>query len=667
MREVAVPGRVAGFSTCIAVFVLAVVTGCGGGDGTSPPPPPPPPPAASALRQAAEGEVVAYFKARIQQRLAQGLDGTVQPPSAGIVFSPGPSVSDTVLQEAGVDEDDRMKSDGATLYTLHPSRFESGTTFPQVLGTSRIQPDGSLQDLGGTNIATDQLAQGMFLATDARKLALVSQKAVYGSTAPGGPSTLLPTPAIDRRVVLDLYTADGTRPAPLRKVEVDGWLVGSRRIGNVLYLVTSWTPDLGIQLPARSSPEQVSTTLGTIQAATLLPKVRVDGGAPQPLVAETDCYLQTANASLGLQLTTITAFDLASTTVQRASRCFVGDGNALYMSPQNVYIASSQQVWIAGAVGTTVFPSGMTTDIHKFSLAGLAIAYRGSGQVPGHLGWDPEKMPRRMSEHQGDLRVVSYTGETGWFGTPVASTPPTAKPSPATLTVLRENAAAGRLTTVATLPNAQRPAPLGKEGEQVYAVHFAGPRAYVVTFRRIDPLYVLDLSDAADPKAVGELAMPGFSDYLFPLAGGKLLGVGKDADARGVVGGLKVALFDVADAARPRLLASSTLGGNGTSAALDSTRHGINILEQGDKARIALPVTVVENSRLAWQGLARYTVDTAAGTLVERPAVLATRFTGTSDDWVLFSKFNVSTERSVQTTNATYYMTGGQVIHTPEP
>jgi hypothetical protein len=80
-----------------------------------------------------------------------------------------------------------------------------------------------------------------------------------------------------------------------------------------------------------------------------------------------------------------------------------------------------------------------------------------------------------------------------------------------------------------------------------------------------------------------------------------------------------------------------------------------------------LPVTVVENSRLAWQGLARYTVDTAAGTLVERPAVLATRFTGTSDDWVLFSKFNVSTERSVQTTNATYYMTGGQVIHTPEP
>lgn len=680
--------------SCMAAALLAALAGCGGAGGgagepagggggtppppaSAPPPPPPPapappppapPPATSMLQEAASGDLVSYFKAQIGKRVAQGLDGTLGtvPSSGGAVFSAGPTpVSGTVLQEAGVDEDDRLKSDGSMLYALHPSRYENQAWTPERLSTSKIQADGSLADLGSVNLAVEGVG-GMYLAGEAKRLAVISRPG-YGTVQPLALIALPP-----QAVTIDIFgTADGAKPAPLHKVEITGQLIGSRRIGNILYLATKWSPDLtAYRLPASSTPAQVSTTLAPLAAPQILPKIRIDGGPVQPLMADTDCMLQPANASLSLQLTTVTAIDLASPTLARSNRCFAGDGSMLYMSPSAVYIASSQQYWIANTFTTfmapTALPQDATTDIHKFALNGLQVEYRGSGQVQGHLGWDVEKMPYRMSEHQGDLRVITYTGDTGWSSAPAA----TVKPSPATLTVLRENAATRSLGVVGKLPNAQRPQPLGHEGEQIYAVHFAGPRGYLVTFRRTDPLYVLDLADPADPKAVGELAMPGFSDYLFPLANGKLLGVGKDATDLGLQQGIKIALFDVADAARPRMLASQTLGTRGSYTALDGSRHGINLLDAGGgKTRVALPVFVNESaqSRVGYQGLARWEVDTVAGTLTERSLMLATRFTGTSADAELYARFRLDQERSAQSAKATYYLSGGAVSWTTLP
>jgi hypothetical protein len=623
------------------------------------------------LQPAGSGELVSFFKAQIGKRVAQGLDGTlgtVPPSSSGAVFSAGPSapVSGTVLQEAGVDEDDRLKTDGTMLYALHPTRYESGVLVPERLSTARIQADGSLVDLGALSLPANGNVGGMYLASEAKRLALITQ-AGYGAA-----QALIALPP--QAVTIDIYgTAEGAKPSPQHKVEISGQLIGSRRIGNILYVATKWSPDLSIyRLPANSTPDRVSTTLAALTAPAILPKFRIDGGPVQPLMAESDCMVQPANASLNLQLTTVTAIDLASPTLARTNRCFAGDGNMLYMSPTHVYIASSQQYWIASAFTSfmmpTVFPNDATTDIHKFSLKGMLVEYRGSGQVQGHLGWDVEKMPYRMSEHNGDLRVLTYTGDIGR-----SATTPGSKPSPATLTVLRENAAGGSLHVVGKLPNPQRPAPLGHEGEQIYAVHFAGTRGYLVTFRRTDPLYVLDLADPTDPKAVGELAMPGFSDYLFPLANGKLLGVGKDATDLGLQQGIKIALFDVTDAAQPRMLASRTLGTRGSYSALDASRHGLNLLHLGSKTRVALPVFVVETPGAAfgattsYQGLSRWEVDTVAGTLVERPLMLATRFDGTAADGERYNRYQLASERAAQSAIATYYLSGGTVVWKLEP
>jgi len=92
---------------------------------------------------------------------------------------------------------------------------------------------------------------------------------------------------------------------------------------------------------------------------------------------------------------------------------------------------------------------------------------------------------------------------------------------------------------------------LGK-GERIYAVRFLGTRAFVVTFRQIDPFYTLDMTDPANPKVVGELKIPGFSNYLHPIGDGNLiLAVGQDADEEGRVNGLQIAMYDVTDFANP--------------------------------------------------------------------------------------------------------------------
>lgn len=85
------------------------------------------------------------------------------------------------------------------------------------------------------------------------------------------------------------------------------------------------------------------------------------------------------------------------------------------------------------------------------------------------------------------------------------------------------------------------------EGERVYSVRFDGKIGYFVTFRQVDPLFTVDLSNPKEPKILSELKIPGFSEYLHPFGEGKLFGFGKSATHSGSVTGLKISMFDVSD------------------------------------------------------------------------------------------------------------------------
>ena len=642
-----------GSSALAALFVLALAA-CGGSGGDTAPPPAVD---SGALAVSQPGELTRYAQQRLRTLSAQGKlyagGGLLGGPSTS--FSPSPSAaaaapprSTTLVQEAGVDEADLLQTDGTHLYTVQPQPGAGAQ-----VAVYRRASDGRAVALKQLSLAADGAmdihTDGMFLSADQRSLAVVSQ---HWTSAPppevcdGCPTTLVAW----MRSSVNVQRVDVSTPAAAaagERISIDGFLVDSRRIGDSLVVVTSHRPALAVEyLPTTASAAEREAAIARLSTADLLPRMRRNGGASVPLVADTDCYLQTSNASPALQFTTITVFDLRQPSLPASSRCFVGGSEALYMSTGNLYVATTRWSYPTEIVAL-IYPGSIKTDIHKFALAGSTVSYRGSGQVDGHLGWDPEKKSYRLSEHNGDLRVLSFTGEFGWLATPDSAV----APSPARLSVLRERSSDQTLQTVATLPNAARPAHIGKTGEQVYAVRFVGDRGYVVTFRRTDPLYVLDLSNPADPKTVGELEVAGFSEYLFPLANGLLLGAGRDADSSGRVTGLKLALFDLSDPARPSQRAALTLGAAGSSSALDGSRHGLNMLVLGSTARIALPVNLSSSAFSGWQsGLQRLEVDTAAGTMRSLGLLGAAGNSGNAPLWL---------ERSSQIGDNVYHLSGG--------
>jgi len=85
---------------------------------------------------------------------------------------------------------------------------------------------------------------------------------------------------------------------------------------------------------------------------------------------------------------------------------------------------------------------------------------------------------------------------------------------------------------------------LGKD-EKIYSARFIGERGYLVTFKQIDPFFVLDLSNPRNPQVTGELKIPGFSSYLHPISDNIILGIGKEGS------NVKMSLFDVSDPKNP--------------------------------------------------------------------------------------------------------------------
>jgi uncharacterized secreted protein with C-terminal beta-propeller domain len=222
----------------------------------------------------------------------------------------------------------------------------------------------------------------------------------------------------------------------------------------------------------------------------------------------------------------------------------LGSGDIVYASLDNLYVTSYRLDDVI-ARSRSRAPSKPITRIHKFDIRDPKRAvYVGSGEVPGFL-----LNQFSLSERDGYLRVAS-TLEAPWIASEGASA------TQSSVIVLADKR--GRLVPIGAVGH------LGR-GERIYSVRFVGPFGYVITFRQIDPLFVIDLRKPARPRLRGKLDMTGFSDYLHPISDTLLLGIGRAAGRDGIAKGLQFSVFDVSNPDRPRRLSVASVGVYGYS------------------------------------------------------------------------------------------------------
>ncbi|MEE2750335.1 MAG: beta-propeller domain-containing protein, partial [Myxococcota bacterium] len=190
--------------------------------------------------------------------------------------------------------------------------------------------------------------------------------------------------------------------------------------------------------------------------------------------------------------------------------------------------------------------------VHQFDITDgpLNPSYSASGEVPG---WVLNQFS--LDESDGRLRIA--TTITIWGGGEDVSGIYVLEPSDGELAVVGQVEGLG-------------------VGEQIYSVRFVEDAAYVVTFRQIDPLYTVDLSDPTNPRARGELKIPGFSNYLHMVDDSHVLGIGQDIDVNGWESyGVQISLFDVSDLDNPTRSAKLTLEDTSWSEA-QNQHHAFN-------------------------------------------------------------------------------------------
>ncbi len=434
----------------------------------------------------------------------------------------------TNLQELGVDEPDLVKTDGDRIVALVGNRLHV------------VLIDGDELSLAGS-LTLDFWSQSMFLDGD-RVLVIAS----YG----GYPIPVDVQPVLEDDLIGPIHTpytpvvtvaeidiSDPEDPELTRSMRIDGRYVSSRMVDGAIRLVISsyptgfaWAyPEGGGLRAEREAEEKNRELVSNSTADNWLPYFVVTDHRGIDRVAAEGTLLACDRTHHPEEFSGFTTLSLVTLDPDRlavadAAGVFA-DGDTVYSSNDAAYVATSR--WIDPVVFERGDNPDMQTRIHKFALDEDGAAYEASGSVPGYMlsQWS-------MSEHEGDLRVASTTGPQWWGGADAESL----------VTVLRQDG--DELEAIGSVDG------LGK-GERIYAVRFMGDRGYVVTFRQVDPLYVLDLSDPTDPTDEGELKIPGYSAYLHPVEDDYLLGIGQEADLEGRIEGLQASLFDVRDPADP--------------------------------------------------------------------------------------------------------------------
>ncbi|WP_165385508.1 beta-propeller domain-containing protein [Pseudoalteromonas phenolica] len=556
----------------LSVLTLTILTGCGGSshDDEKPPVEVEKVPelnaisvSSSPLIKASESQFSQNLKNGIFKRYQEQLPNSGQTEQDAVASPSLPKdFSQTNQQEQTVDEADRIKYNGELLFIAAHSANDIDNDSSQGEHYIRVMQrdvEGELNQIQTLPYSDSPWSDQQLYLHD-NTLAIVDYSPSYFTSGTSEPAVIATSDVVNTSepyfyyggAEFELSFVDISQPgqaAIKHQFKIEGGLIDSRVIDNKLYLISNYHPHFNDFDTSNTDEDTVLENykkLTAEQVAALTPNITdTENNTSAELVTPDNCYISSDTTDLdGFDsLITITKIDLTNPE-QRESLCINTSVHGIYASENSLYTHG------------TFYRDGVDkTIIHKFNLSGETMNYAATGEIEGHLGWGQRNL--RFSEFEGDLRAVTTTNlpfnqQAGF------------SPLKHQLFVLEQQD--NKLVSIASLPNDTQPQPIGKTNaqglvdEDIYAVRFAQDRAFIVTFRQVDPLYVIDLSDKTKPIIAGELEIPGYSAYLHPVNEHLLLGIGQniqnwqDPSAQEVENGAKVTLFDISDISSPQVI-----------------------------------------------------------------------------------------------------------------
>lgn len=472
----------------------------------------------------------AVEKAQSSRYWIEGLGPTLglgaAPTRQSAVSERAEDFSTTNVQVAGVDEADIVKTDGKFLFLVSPQRQELAVIDAYPADAARLM-SRTVLGISPTELFLDG-----------------NTAVILGSRSSADPLTgnvngVPPTPprSIGSLTVAQLWdVADRTKPSLLRQIEVEGSYLTARKIDRYVYLVANAYPYFAFAEDAVRDGTVVplfrSVTSATAPTAPFRPVARCADVAYSPEI-------------LPQSFVTVLGLNLAKPNEEPDKEILLASGDNVYASLGNLYVAGYKHqggFWLLEAIAPGAVETAETTVVNVFALNAGKVSHRGSLEAPGRV-----LNQFSMDEHEDIFRIATTKNESF------------VKQSGSSSGVYTFNNALERIGGLEEL------AP----GERIYSARFMGPRLYLVTFQKVDPLFAIDLRDPGKPAILGKLKIPGYSDYLHPYDETHLLGLGKEAVAAeegnfAWYQGLKLALFDVSDVANPKQLHNTIIGDRGS-------------------------------------------------------------------------------------------------------
>ena len=409
--------------------------------------------------------------------------------SAASAGDSGNSYSDTNVREEGVGEADIVKTDGSSLYIVNSQAVE-------IVGIESAE----MEELAEIRMADDCYIKELYVQDD--RLVIM-----YTRTEPSVDEDGYYNNYRDYTNALVYDISDRTNPVKVGNISQSGYYNTMRVRDGYVYVISNFYAD------AAAPRADTAAYIPEVQGSTM---------------EASDIYMP--QRQMGNQYTVITSFSLEDPSEKTDSKAVFGSSGMCYVSTENIYVTEG---WYGQDDAEVT-----QTSIRKVAYKDGILQGEAQTKVDGTLNDSFS-----IDEYNGYLRLVTTvspvsSGDGGIARFFSGDTGGRQQEDSNSLYVLDENLEiAGEIHDLA-------------KDESVYSARFMGDVGYFVTFKQVDPLFSVDLSDPSAPEIIGKLKIPGFSEYLHPYGDGQLLGIGMDVDEESVTtDGVKISMFDISNPA----------------------------------------------------------------------------------------------------------------------